>query len=90
MIFFTISFGIHIYETLTCFVVDVVQGVILNNVTMHNNVQAIQDQYRRDGYLFAKITDMDFGRDGVLTLKINEGKLEEGVQCFGWSEQKAG
>ncbi|MBR2215486.1 MAG: BamA/TamA family outer membrane protein [Selenomonadaceae bacterium] len=49
---------------------------ILNNVQMHDNVRAIQEQYRKDGYIFAKITDMNFDRDGVLTLKINEGSLE--------------
>ena len=51
-------------------------GKILNTRTLHENVQAIQNQYRKDGYILAKISDMNIDKDGNLLLKINEGKLE--------------
>lgn len=52
------------------------QGEILNSRKLHENVQAIQDLYRRDGYIMMKITDMNIDPQGKLTLKINEGVLE--------------
>lgn len=52
------------------------QGELLNSRTLQQNVQAIQDQYRKDGYILAKITDMNIDRNGNLVLKINEGTLE--------------
>lgn len=51
-------------------------GEIINSRTLQENVQAIQDQYRKDGYILAKITDMNIDNAGKLTLKINEGILE--------------
>jgi len=56
--------------------VTVRKGVILNSVELHDNVTAIQEKYREDGYILAKIMDMNMDREGVLTLKINEGILE--------------
>lgn len=51
-------------------------GEILNSRTLQENVQAVQELYRKDGYILAKITDLNVGRDGKLKLKINEGTLE--------------
>lgn len=51
-------------------------GEIINSRTLQENVQAIQDQYRKDGYILAKITDMNINSAGKLILKINEGTLE--------------
>lgn len=51
-------------------------GEILNSRTLQENVQAIQELYRKDGYILAKITDLNVGRDGKLKLKVNEGILE--------------
>ncbi len=52
------------------------KGEILNSNVLHDNMTAITDQYRKDGYILAKITDMNIDKDGKLTLKINEGLLE--------------
>ncbi len=52
------------------------RGKILNSSELHDNVTAIQEKYREDGYILAKIMDMNIDREGVLTLKINEGLLE--------------
>ncbi|WP_408014404.1 BamA/OMP85 family outer membrane protein [Selenomonas montiformis] len=56
--------------------VTVKKGEILNSRTLQQNVQAIQDQYRKDGYILAKITDMNIDRQGNLVLRVNEGILE--------------
>ncbi|MCI6086981.1 MAG: BamA/TamA family outer membrane protein [Selenomonas sp.] len=51
-------------------------GKMLNSVTLKRNVQAIQEKYREDGYILAKITDLNIDKDGNLTIKLNEGKIE--------------
>lgn len=51
-------------------------GEILNSHELNKDVMAIQEQYRRDGYILAKITDMNIDKNGILTLKVNEGILE--------------
>lgn len=51
-------------------------GEILNSRELNKDVMAIQEQYRRDGYILAKITDMNIDKNGVLSLKVNEGILE--------------
>ena len=56
--------------------ITVKPGEILNSRTLHENVQAIQKLYRKDGYILAKITDLNIDKDGNLTVRINEGKLE--------------
>ncbi len=56
--------------------VTVKTGEILNSRTLHENVLAIQEQYRKDGYILAKINDLNINRDGNLKLSINEGILE--------------
>lgn len=60
-----------LYKLLT-----VKQGELLNSRMLQQNVQAIQNQYRKDGYILAKITDMNIDRNGNLVLKVNEGTLE--------------
>ena len=52
------------------------RGTILNSRTLHDNMTAIQEKYRGDGYIRMKISDMNISEDGVLSLKINEGVLE--------------
>ena len=52
------------------------KGEILNGRTLQENIQAIQEKYRSDGYILAKITDLNIERDGVLSIKISEGILE--------------
>ena len=56
--------------------ITVPRGEILNSTLLHDNIAAVQEQYRKDGYILAKVADMNMAPDGVLTLKINEGILE--------------
>ncbi len=51
-------------------------GEILNSRTLHENVKSLQEQYRKDGYILAKVNDLNIDRDGNLKITINEGVLE--------------
>ncbi|MFV0636467.1 BamA/OMP85 family outer membrane protein [Mitsuokella sp.] len=62
-------------DTLTNFL-TLKTGEILNSRELSKDVTAIQEQYRRDGYILAKITDMNIDKNGILNLKVNEGILE--------------
>ncbi|MBR3746072.1 MAG: outer membrane protein assembly factor, partial [Selenomonadaceae bacterium] len=52
------------------------RGEILNSNTLHDNIAAIQEDYKREGFILMKVTDMNIDKDGILTLKISEGILE--------------
>ena len=52
------------------------QGDRLNRFALKEDVRALQKQYIKDGYVMAKIRDMEVGDDGKLVIKINEGILE--------------
>ncbi|WP_256625804.1 BamA/OMP85 family outer membrane protein [Selenomonas ruminantium] len=56
--------------------VTVKEGEILNSRNLQQNVQAIKEMYRKDGYILAKVTDMNVDKDGNLILRVNEGILE--------------
>ena len=56
--------------------VTVKNGELLNARTLQENVQAIQEKYREDGYILAKISDLNIAQDGTLTIKVSEGVLE--------------
>ena len=52
------------------------QGDRLNRFALKEDVRALQKQYIKDGYVMAKIRDMEVDDDGKLVIKINEGILE--------------
>ncbi len=52
------------------------RGEVLNSNTLHDNIAAIQEDYHDEGFILMKITDINIDKEGVLTLKINEGILE--------------
>ena len=52
------------------------KGKVMNSRELQKNVSAVQEKYRADGFILAKIEDMSIDSAGDLTLKINEGKLE--------------
>lgn len=51
-------------------------GEILNTKILHENVQAVEDLYHKDGYILVKFSNLDIDRNGRLKLVINEGTLE--------------
>ncbi|MGP1366789.1 MAG: BamA/OMP85 family outer membrane protein [Schwartzia sp. (in: firmicutes)] len=56
--------------------ITVQPGEMLNTKTLRGNMQDITNRYHRDGYILAKVGDLDIARDGKLTIRINEGTLE--------------
>ena len=52
------------------------EGEILNSKTLSNDINNIEAEYRKEGYILAKVDDMAIDENGVLTLKFNEGILE--------------
>lgn len=57
-------------------IMTIKKGEILNSNTLHDNISAIQEDYRNEGFILMKVTDMNIDKEGVLTLRINEGILE--------------
>ena len=49
---------------------------VLNQKVLHNNLTELEEKYHGDGYILMKVTDMNVDKDGVLSVKINEGTLE--------------
>ena len=52
------------------------RGEILNSNTLHDDISKIQEDYRAEGFILMKVTDINMDKQGVITLKINEGILE--------------
>jgi len=63
-------------ETLTS-LIKLKTGEILNSKTLNQNVKSVEEQYRKDGYILAKVSDMNINKEGDLKLVINEGTLED-------------
>lgn len=51
-------------------------GDRLNRLALKEDLNALQKQYVKDGYIMAKINEMEVGDDGKLLIRINEGLLE--------------
>lgn len=51
-------------------------GTILNSRELQSSVARMQEEYRKDGYILAKISDMNIDQSGDLKIWINEGVLE--------------
>ena len=56
--------------------ITVKTGEIIDGRQLHENIKAIEGQYRKDGYILAKISDLNISPDGNLVIKINEGIIE--------------
>mgnify|MGYP000882019918 FL=1 len=66
---------------------NVQQGSILNSKQLGENVRQIEGKYHDKGYILAKVSDVAMDAQGVLTLTINEGKLE-GISVKGNEKTK--
>jgi len=56
---------------------NVTKGNILNSKALNEGARKIEGYYHDEGYILAKVTDVSMGTGGVLTITINEGKLED-------------
>ena len=57
--------------------VTVKTGEVLNSKTVAANLRAVEEYYKGQGYILAKTGDVNFSPEGVLTVKINEGIVED-------------
>ena len=57
--------------------ITVKTGEILDSKKLHDSVEAIRNKYHDDGYILVKINDMNIDKNGKMTIKINEGILED-------------
>ena len=55
---------------------NVPTGQVLNSKALNANITEIEARYRKDGYILAKISDINMKDDGTLKLTFNEGILE--------------
>jgi outer membrane protein insertion porin family len=58
-------------------IVNLPKGKIVNVRDSNKKLGFVEEQYRRDGYILARVTDVEFGPGGVLAVKINEGIVED-------------
>lgn len=52
-------------------------GEVLNSKTLATNLRAVEEGYKAQGYILAKAGDVAFSPEGVLTIRINEGIVED-------------
>lgn len=55
---------------------DLEQGRIANLKQINKCVQELQEAYRADGYILARVTDVRMDPDGILNIAVNEGLVE--------------
>ncbi len=59
--------------------ITVKTGEVLNSKTVASNLRAVEEQYKAQGYILAKTGDVNFSPEGMLTVRINEGIVEDVV-----------
>ncbi len=52
------------------------QGSVLNSKTLNDDSRAMEQYYHDQGYILARVSDVNMSPGGVLTITINEGILE--------------
>ena len=55
----------------------VTPGVIINANRLAGDLQAIEEHYRKNGYILARIADVNMNADGTVTARVVEGVVEE-------------
>jgi len=58
-------------------IVNLRPGQMVNIREATRKLQYVEDQYKRDGYILARITDVNLQPDGTLAVQINEGTVED-------------
>lgn len=57
--------------------VDLPQGQMVNIRDATAKLQQVEAEYKKEGYILARITDVKLLPDGTLNVQINEGKVED-------------
>lgn len=55
---------------------DLKQGKIANLKNINKCVQKLEEEYRSNGYILARVTDVHMEKDGTLKVAVNEGIVE--------------
>lgn len=56
---------------------NVQPNTVLNTVQVGERIQGINAAYNRDGYILARVNDLNVDQDGVLHISITEGIVED-------------
>ncbi len=55
---------------------DLEEGKIVNLKQVNKCVQKLEEEYRSNGYILARVTDVHMEQDGTLKVSVNEGLVE--------------
>lgn len=55
----------------------VTPGVIINTNRLAGDLQAIEDFYKQNGYILARLSDVQMSEDGTVSARVVEGVIEE-------------
>ncbi len=55
---------------------DLETGKIANLKAVNKSVQALEEEYRSNGYILARVTDVHMEQNGTLKVAVNEGVVE--------------
>ena len=58
-------------------IVNLRPNKMVNSREATRKLQYVEDQYKRDGYILARISDVQLKKDGTLVVQINEGIVED-------------
>ena len=58
-------------------IVTLPKGKMINIRESTRKLNFVEEQYKRDGYILARITDVNLNPDGTLAVRINEGIVED-------------
>lgn len=58
-------------------IVTLPKGKMINIREATRKLNFVEEQYKRDGYILARLTDVDLRPDGTLSVRINEGIVED-------------
>ena len=56
---------------------DLPQNKLANLKDINKCVQKLEEEYRADGYILARVTDVHMEQDGTLKVTVNEGNVED-------------
>lgn len=62
-------------------------GSIINTKTLQENLRDIEKHYHTEGYILTRINDVATSSDGVMTISLNEGLLED-ISVKGYEKTK--
>lgn len=56
---------------------DLEENKIINLKEVNTRVQRLEEEYRQNGYILARVTDIHMDTDGTLNITVNEGIVED-------------